>query len=931
MDAMKEIFEEKKVVEWKKIFVVIAALAGIGLAAWYGNEYFSHFITDKDYRDKSAVEFENRAKLYNVAECIGEAVGKNNLTNKELEALKWLYSSMSLADAADYPPQYYIDNVKMAFRAQEETSWGKSVPEREFRHFVLPVRANNEQLDDFRKTYYEELKGRIDGMSMYEAALEVNHWCHEKATYLPSDSRTSSPMATILTATGRCGEESVLLVAALRCVGIPARQVYTPRWAHTDDNHAWVEVWADGKWYFLGACEPEAVLNKAWFNSSASRALLMHAKVFGNYITDEDIISRTNCYTEINMIGNYVDTRRAVVKVVDTAGVAVENADVEFKIYNYAEFYSVTRQKSDKRGEVALTTGLGDMLAWASYGNRFGISKIDSDTTVVVLEHKIGENFSVRIDVEPPVEGNIPVEVTEEQIEANNRRLACEDSLRNAYVATFYKKGKCGNLKDIVPSGRVDEVEELLISAKGNWREILNFVQNVGPDRISDAIDMLHTVSGKDLRDTPSEILLSHVKNTPPYQQLLAHLKDNGYVACDKVDRDIYVNYILSPRVANEVLSSYRKELLDYGFAVKDIIGAPSNIGMHYRNVCKGELMDDYNPRRIAMTPAGVLRVKASDRHSRNIFTVALLRSCGVPARVDQVTGKPQYYAGEWMDIIFPDSGQNEMGLEEQTPSGYLKAGYKPTKYLPDPQYYRHFTIAKIEDGSAGLLNFEEGDATELGAQASWSTILRDGFKVDVGYYLVTSGTRTASGGVMSNLVFTNVNESEISRFDMLMPKNDNIVSVVGYVDAEQKFLPENGDGETSLLSVTGRGYFTVAILGDKDEPSNHAIRELAATSDVLGDWGRPVVVLTPDAMVSDVNECIGKNRKTLGKLDGIASYGADVGGKIAGMLNDACNGGEGALPIVAIADSFGRVVYYSQGYNTSINSQITDVIEKIR
>ena len=26
------------------------------------------------------------------------------------------------------------------------------------------------------------------------------------------------------------------------------RQVYTPRWAHTDDNHAWVEAWADGRW-----------------------------------------------------------------------------------------------------------------------------------------------------------------------------------------------------------------------------------------------------------------------------------------------------------------------------------------------------------------------------------------------------------------------------------------------------------------------------------------------------------------------------------------------------------------------------------------------------------------------------------------------------------------------------------------------------------
>lgn len=70
----------------------------------------------------------------------------------------------------------------------------------------------------------------------------------------------------VKTAYGRCGEESTFTVAALRSVGIPARQVYTPRWAHTDDNHAWVER-ADGEWYFFGACEPEPVLNLGWFNA----------------------------------------------------------------------------------------------------------------------------------------------------------------------------------------------------------------------------------------------------------------------------------------------------------------------------------------------------------------------------------------------------------------------------------------------------------------------------------------------------------------------------------------------------------------------------------------------------------------------------------------------------------------------------------------
>jgi len=102
-------------------------------------------------------------------------------------------------------------------------------------------------------------------LDMYQAALEVNHWCHEKVTYKATDERTSAPLATVKTAFGRCGEESTFTVAALRAVSLPARQVYTPRWAHTDDNHAWVEVWVNGSWHYLGACEPEPELNRGWF------------------------------------------------------------------------------------------------------------------------------------------------------------------------------------------------------------------------------------------------------------------------------------------------------------------------------------------------------------------------------------------------------------------------------------------------------------------------------------------------------------------------------------------------------------------------------------------------------------------------------------------------------------------------------------------
>ena len=219
----------------------------------------------EDADQKAQADFKARyakGKCKNAAQAL--ALAKNE---DERRALTFLYAYMPRPDVTDYAPEYYAAQTACALRARREMPWGKDVPEREWRHFVLPVRVNNENLDTFRTACYEELKARVQGLAMREAALEVNHWCHEYVTYKPSDARTSSPLASMRTATGRCGEESTFTVAALRAVGIPARQVYTPRWAHTDDNHAWVEVYVEGSWYFLGACEPEPVLNLGWFKS----------------------------------------------------------------------------------------------------------------------------------------------------------------------------------------------------------------------------------------------------------------------------------------------------------------------------------------------------------------------------------------------------------------------------------------------------------------------------------------------------------------------------------------------------------------------------------------------------------------------------------------------------------------------------------------
>ena len=255
-------------------------------------------------------------------------------------------------------------------------------------------------------------------MTMEQAALEVNHWCHEHVAYRAADSRTSAPLATLRTSLGRCGEESTFAVTALRSVGIPARQCYTPRWAHCDDNHAWVEVWVanpDGKggeWKFLGACEPDPELNMGWFAVPSTRCLMVHSKAFGRYHGDEEVVKQTALYSELNLLSHYAPTRRVTATVCGPDGKLLPGATIKFKMYNYAEYYTLATYQADAKGQASLTTGLGDILVWATDGTRYAFSKLDvrQDSTITLtLSDNLNSQFSIlNLDIVPPAPGTPP-------------------------------------------------------------------------------------------------------------------------------------------------------------------------------------------------------------------------------------------------------------------------------------------------------------------------------------------------------------------------------------------------------------------------------------------------------------------------------------------------------------------------------------------
>ena len=198
----------------------------------------NHLINNKEYRSKVESAFREREQLaHNRKDKLFNVFGPG-LSLQQEEALKFLFAYMPLSDLADYNGDFFLKNANIALKTRQESPWGKNIPEEIFLHYVLPCRVGGGKLDSFRIAYYDEIQRRVKGMDALHAALEINHWCHEKVAYQNIPGWSPGPMNIILSACGRCGMQSAFTVASLRTAGIPARVVEVPRWAHRDDNHA---------------------------------------------------------------------------------------------------------------------------------------------------------------------------------------------------------------------------------------------------------------------------------------------------------------------------------------------------------------------------------------------------------------------------------------------------------------------------------------------------------------------------------------------------------------------------------------------------------------------------------------------------------------------------------------------------------------------
>ncbi|WP_157369350.1 transglutaminase-like domain-containing protein [Zavarzinella formosa] len=210
---------------------------------------------------------ENRAQLEKAL---------NGIPNDQRKGMQFLIENMPDADLAAIKGDFLILNHELAYKARQETPWGKDIPEDVFFNNVLAYANVDEKRDPWRKEFYDMCMPMVKSCKTpSEAVMKLNSELFKtlKLKYAPQRrSPNLSPKESIAQGTASCTGLSIVLSDACRAVCIPARLAGTPNWFDNRGNHTWVEIW-DKDWHFTGACEPDPKgLDRGWFVGDAAKA-----------------------------------------------------------------------------------------------------------------------------------------------------------------------------------------------------------------------------------------------------------------------------------------------------------------------------------------------------------------------------------------------------------------------------------------------------------------------------------------------------------------------------------------------------------------------------------------------------------------------------------------------------------------------------------
>lgn len=635
---------------------------------------------------------------------------------------KAMAENLTDADWYEIDPASLMDAFQATLDARKRFEWGSKVPEDVYRRYVVPLRVGSEPLQPFRRKFLNEIGPRLDSLhSLARAALEVNLYLGERVGFKSTDKRSQGPLTTLSCGFGRCGELMILAIDAMRSVGIPARGVWVPWFSARENNHAWIEVYTENGWKYMGGAEPAVRLNQAWFDKPVQRAGIVLTMDWNHKKNEQYAVKNRGGYS-LNVIRNYMTPAKLSVQMPEDWN---KEDHLWLAVFNFGSLRPLA-ELQPKSGIASLAIGAGDFVLMGVHQGKLFFQKVTA---------RLNQETRVRMDVSqrapqdftltypwPPESGRKEPELLAKS-RIDHAHLLKKERDKKRYETGRRVEGLISRI-----TGNRKKLLDILRRSPGNEATVLNAVLGVPQKQQDRAIFTLSLLSDKDLREVRPDVLSRWLQRTP------------GRYA----DNEELKEFVLNPQVGFEysgtgLPSKYASKPLQFS----SLTELRTKIAKYASLVDSALAERPLPPVTIDHLLTGAMPVSVTNAA---IWWTDRMRRSGIPARREPFSEWLEFFfAGKWLPL-FPDRPE-KLGDRNALPN--VKAHYEsPVKVklqwkgkAAAPKWKSDFLFLPLKKD--GVPDYWRDVPKDLGQDGKHTTVT-----LDPGNYLFTCARRNKRGDV---------------------------------------------------------------------------------------------------------------------------------------------------------------------------------------
>ena len=300
---------------------------------------------------------------------------------------------------------------------------------------------------------------------------------------------------------------------------------------------------------------------------------------------------------------------------------------------------------------------------------------------------------------------------------------------------------------------------------------------------------LLHQLTVKDKTDLKADILEQHMLLAPAQGDL---------------PEEIYIPYLLSPRVEHETLTAFRQGLLDaFSAEQKEQFAAdPHQLWAWILQHISSN--DDREYGSLTTTPNALLKVGYGSHNSKKVLFTAICRTIGVPARINPETHAVQFYR----DGSFHNVEQSEQG--SVLPFTLLSGD--DTKWV----YFQNWSLALLRDGVYTTLNLSERE---------WKDGRLD-CELTPGDYRLITAKRMPNGSLFAKEYRFTVAQDKPQQLTIRL-RDTRISDMLENMDILPFSLQDENGGKIAAQQLTEGRSNILFWLEEGKEPTEHILNEL--------------------------------------------------------------------------------------------------------